>query len=81
MENYFKIKVLKIGILGNYLRMIFFFKLNLKIEILKNYLKMEVLKIKFENWNFKNYLKTRVSKIKFENWDFEKLFKKKSFVN
>ena len=26
LENYFKIKVLKIGILGNYLRMIFFFK-------------------------------------------------------
>ena len=24
----------------------------LKIRILKNYLKMRVLKIKFENWNF-----------------------------
>ena len=29
-----------------------FWKLNLKIRILKNYLKMEVLKIKFGNLNF-----------------------------
>ena len=30
-------------------------KLNLKIGILKNYLKMGVLKIKFEDWNFENW--------------------------
>ena len=47
-----KNEVLKIGILRNYLRIKFFKKLNLKIENLKNCLKMEVLKIKFENWNF-----------------------------
>ena len=37
----------------------------LKIGILKNYLKMEFLKIKFGNWNFGKL---------FENWNFEKLF-------
>ena len=36
---------------------------------------MEVLKIKFENWNFE------VLKIKFENWNFEKLFENGSFEN
>ena len=39
-----KFKILKIGILGNYLKKIE----NLKIGILKN-----SLKIKFENWDFK----------------------------
>ena len=48
----------------------------LKIGILKNYLRIEFLKIKFENWNFgelfenesfENYLKIGVLKIKFEN--------------
>ena len=34
----------------------------LKIGILKNYLKMEVLKITFENWNFEKL---------FENGSFE----------
>ena len=29
-----------------------FWKLNLKFGILENYLKMGILKIKFENWNF-----------------------------
>ena len=29
-----------------------FSKMNFKIKILENYLKIEVLKIKFENWNF-----------------------------
>ena len=41
----------------------------LKIRILKNYLKMRVLKIKFENWNFE-----KLFEIKFENWNFEELF-------
>ena len=48
----------------------------MRIGNFENYLKMEVLKIKFENWNFgelfenesfENYLKIRVLKIKFEN--------------
>ena len=44
-----------------------FLKLNLKVGVLENYLKMEfwklnlrfgILEIKFErNWNFKNYLR------------------------
>ena len=50
-----------------------FWKLNLKLGILENYLKIEILrieilKIKFErNWNFENYLKIGVLKIKFKN--------------
>ena len=39
----------------------------LKIEILENYSKMEVLTIKFENWSFK---KIGILKIKFRNWSF-----------
>ena len=46
----------------------------LKIGILKNYLRMKFLKIKFEN-----YLKTEVSIIKFENWNFGKLFENRYF--
>ena len=44
----------------------------LKIGILENYLKIEVLKIKFENWNFEKLFKNG----SFENWNFEELFKK-----
>ena len=53
-----------------------FWKLNLKLGILENYLKIkilkiEILKIKFErSWNFENYLKIGVLKIKFKNWSF-----------
>ena len=68
----------------------------LKIRILKNYLKMRVLKIKFKNWNFEKIiwkwkfwqlnlrigiLKMEVLKIKFENWNFEKLFENGVFKN
>ena len=42
-------------------------KLNLKFEILENYLKMEVLKIKFEIWNFEELFENEIFKIKFEN--------------
>ena len=45
-------------------------KLNLNIEILEKYLKMEVLKIKFGNGDFGNYLKIG----KNENGNFEELF-------
>ena len=42
---------------------------------MKNYLKMRVLKIKFENWNFE-----KLFEIKFENWNFEKLnFESRNF--
>ena len=50
----------------------------------ENYLKIGVLKIKFErNWSFENYLRIRVLKIiwelefwkLFENWSFENYFK------
>ena len=47
-------------------------KLNLKIGILKNYLKMRVLKIKFENGNFGKLFENE----SFENWNFEELFQK-----
>ena len=50
-------------------------KLNLKIGILKNYLKMEFLKIKFENWNFGKLFENR----RFEIWNFGKLFENRSF--
>ena len=41
-------------------------RINLKIGILKNYLKIKVWKIKFEIWSFKNYLKEiGVLKMKF----------------
>ena len=58
LENYLKIKVLKI---------------KFKIRILKNYLKMEALKIKFENWNFgklfenENFENWNFGEL-FENW-------------
>ena len=38
----------------------------LKIK-LKNYLRMKVLKIKFENWNFGKLVENENFKIKFEN--------------
>ena len=70
-------------------------KLNLKIGILKNYLKMTVSKIKFENWNFEKLFENEsfenwnfeelfengILKIKFENWNFGKLFENGSFWN
>ena len=41
----------------------------LKIWSFENYLKIEVLTIKFEKkWKFENYLKIKVWKIKFENY-------------
>ena len=56
-----------------------FLKLNLKVGVLENYLKMEfwklnlrigILETKFErNWNFKNYLRVRVLQNKFKNWN------------
>ena len=46
----------------------------MKIEILENYLKMEVLEIKFENRNFGKIFENGSLKIKFENWNFEELF-------
>ena len=42
----------------------------LKIGILKNYLKMEVLTIKFENWDIGKLFE----KGSFENRNFEELF-------
>ena len=55
-----------------YLRMEISKRINLKIGILKNYLKIKVWKIKFENWSFENYLKEiGVLKIKFKNWNFK----------
>ena len=53
----------------------------MKIGILKNYLKMDVLKIKLENWKSENYLKIEVLKIKFKKWNFEELFENESFKN
>ena len=38
---------------------------------------MEVLKIKFENWNFGKLFKNR----SFENWNFEELFENEIFEN
>ena len=36
---------------------------------------MEVLKIKFKNWNFEELFENEIFfKIKFKNWNFEKLF-------
>ena len=49
----------------------------LKIGILENYLKIEVLKIKFENWNFEKLFKNG----SFENWNFEELFENRFLVN
>ena len=70
-------KYLKIGVrLQLFERKLEFWKLNLKLGILENYLKIEILrieilKIKFErNWNFENYLRIGVLKIKFKNWSF-----------
>ena len=48
-----------------------FWKLNFKIGILKNYLKMKVLKIKLGNWNFGKLFK-EVLKIRFGNWNLKK---------
>ena len=44
-----------------------------KIGILKNYLKMEVLKL-FENWNYERYLKMQVLKL-FENSNYGRYLK------
>ena len=42
---------------------------------MKNYLKMGVWKIKFENWNFGKLFENGIFlKFKFENCSFEKLF-------
>ena len=49
----------------------------LKIGILKNYLRMKFLKIKFENWNFEKLFENG----SFENWNFEELFENGSFKN
>ena len=54
-----------------------FWKSNLKIGILENYLKIKVLKIGI----LENYLKIEVLKIKFKNWNFEELFENGSFKN
>ena len=36
---------------------------------------MEVLKIKFKNWNFEELFENEIFfKVKFKNWNFEKLF-------
>ena len=40
-----------------------FKKLNLGIGTLENYLKMEVLKIKFKKWNFEELFETEVLKM------------------
>ena len=45
--------------------------------IFENYLKMRVLKIKFENWNFGKVFKNG----SFENQNFGKLFENRSFEN
>ena len=45
-------------------------KFEMKIGILENHLKIEVLKIKFKNWNLEELFENR----SFENWNFEKLF-------
>ena len=49
----------------------------LKIGILKNYLRKEFLKIKFENWNFEKLFENG----SFKNWNFEELFENGSFKN
>ena len=49
----------------------------MKIGILENYLKIKVLKIKFENGNFGKLFENG----SFENWNFEKLFENGSFEN
>ena len=42
-----------------------------ELEFWKLNLRIEVLKIKFErNWNFENYLGIGFLKIKFKNWSF-----------
>ena len=56
-------------------------QLNLKIEILENYLRIEALTIKFENWDFGKLFEKEALTIKFENWDFGKLFDNGSFDN
>ena len=42
---------------------------------------MEVLKIKFEIWNFEELFENGILKIKFEDWNFGKLFENWSFEN
>ena len=48
-----------------------------EIGILKNYLKIGVLKIKFENWNFGKVFENG----SFENRNFEELFENGIFKN
>ena len=50
-------------------------KLNLRIGILKNYLKMEIWKLNLRKRNFEELFENRISKIWFErNWSFKNLF-------
>ena len=45
-------------------------------------MKIEILKIKFKNWNFKKISENGIFlKLKFENWNFEKLFENGNFEN
>ena len=51
------------------------FELNLRIEILENYLRMEALTIKFENWILENVFEDSIFK---KLWNFGKCILKKS---
>ena len=44
---------------------------------MKNYLKMRVFKIKFENWSFGELFENE----SFENWNFEELYENENFKN
>ena len=57
----------------NYLRMKISKRINLKIGILENYLKIEVWKIKFENWSFEKLFE--------RNWNFENYLRIGAFKN
>ena len=54
----------------------FFKKLNLRIGISKNYLKMEILKLNLRKGNFEELFENEIClKIRFKiNWSFENLF-------
>ena len=58
---------LRIGILEIKFERNWNFENYLRIGVLENYLKMEILKIEI----LENYLRMGVLKIKFENWSFE----------
>ena len=59
-----------------------YLKIGVKLKLFErnqsceNYLKIEILKIKFKNQNLK-----KIENRSFENWNFEKLFKSESFEN